>query len=135
MRILACGPTAMVVAARENQGWPGWRKFLLILAAMVCARTCAMTFNRIADRVAQLIDFQMFSILLLDPSGKKLQHRFSVRFNESVQIKSDVSIDAGLVGNWFYLATGGDIKASRELRSLIELPAAPQNHPDANSFR
>ena len=41
---------AMVVAARENQGWPGWRKFLLILAAMICARTCAMTFNRIVDR-------------------------------------------------------------------------------------
>ena len=41
---------AMVVAARENQGWPGWRKFLLILGAMVCARTCAMTFNRIMDR-------------------------------------------------------------------------------------
>src|SRR5512137_2730126 len=41
---------AMVVAARENRGWPGWRTFLLILAAMVCARTCAMSFNRIADR-------------------------------------------------------------------------------------
>src|SRR5688500_8661520 len=41
---------AMVVAARENRGWPGWRTFLLILAAMVCARTCAMAFNRIADR-------------------------------------------------------------------------------------
>jgi 4-hydroxybenzoate polyprenyltransferase len=41
---------AMAVAARESQGWPGWRKFLLIVAAMVCARTCAMTFNRIADR-------------------------------------------------------------------------------------
>ena len=41
---------AMVVAARDNQGWPGWRKFLLILAAMVCARTCAMAFNRIVDR-------------------------------------------------------------------------------------
>ena len=41
---------AMVVAARENQGWPGWRKFLPILAAMVCARTCAMTFIRIVDR-------------------------------------------------------------------------------------
>jgi 4-hydroxybenzoate polyprenyltransferase len=41
---------AMVVAARENQGWPGWRKFALIVAAMVCARTCAMSFNRIADR-------------------------------------------------------------------------------------
>ena len=41
---------AMVVAARENRGWPGWRTFGLILAAMVCARTCAMAFNRIVDR-------------------------------------------------------------------------------------
>lgn len=41
---------AMVVAARENRGWPGWRIFALILAAMVCARTCAMAFNRIVDR-------------------------------------------------------------------------------------
>ena len=41
---------AMVVAARENRGWPGWRTFSLILAAMVCARTCAMAFNRIVDR-------------------------------------------------------------------------------------
>src|SRR3954466_13805071 len=41
---------AMVVAARENRGWPGWKTFLLILAAMVFARTCAMAFNRIVDR-------------------------------------------------------------------------------------
>jgi len=41
---------AMLVAAREHRGWPGWRTFGLILAAMVCARTCAMAFNRIADR-------------------------------------------------------------------------------------
>ncbi len=41
---------AMAVAARDNRGWPGWRKFGLILAAMVCARTCAMAFNRIVDR-------------------------------------------------------------------------------------
>ena len=41
---------AMVVAARDNRGWPGWKTFGLILAAMVCARTCAMAFNRIADR-------------------------------------------------------------------------------------
>jgi 4-hydroxybenzoate polyprenyltransferase len=30
---------AMAVASREAHGWPGWRTFLLILAAMVCART------------------------------------------------------------------------------------------------
>ena len=41
---------AMVVAARDNRGWPGGRTFGLILAAMVCARTCAMSFNRIVDR-------------------------------------------------------------------------------------
>src|SRR5579872_6635868 len=41
---------AMVVAARANRGWPGWKTFGLIIAAMVCARTCAMAFNRIVDR-------------------------------------------------------------------------------------
>ena len=41
---------AMAVAARESRGWPGLRIFSLIIAAMVCARTCAMAFNRIADR-------------------------------------------------------------------------------------
>ncbi len=41
---------SMVVAARDDHGWPGWRTFGLILAAMVCARTCAMAFNRIVDR-------------------------------------------------------------------------------------
>jgi 4-hydroxybenzoate polyprenyltransferase len=41
---------AMTVAARDHRGWPGWRTFGLILGAMVCARTCAMSFNRIVDR-------------------------------------------------------------------------------------
>ena len=41
---------AMLVAARDHSAWPGWRVFGLILVAMVCARTCAMAFNRIVDR-------------------------------------------------------------------------------------
>jgi len=41
---------AMLVAARDHRGWPGWKTFGLILAAMVCARTCAMAFNRSVDR-------------------------------------------------------------------------------------
>jgi len=40
----------MAVAARDNRGWPGGKTFGLILLAMVCARTCAMAFNRIVDR-------------------------------------------------------------------------------------
>jgi 4-hydroxybenzoate polyprenyltransferase len=41
---------SMALAARDNRGWPGWKIFCLVLAAMVCARTCAMAFNRIVDR-------------------------------------------------------------------------------------
>lgn len=41
---------AMMLAARETHGWPGWRVFLLILGCMVTARTAAMGFNRIVDR-------------------------------------------------------------------------------------
>jgi 4-hydroxybenzoate polyprenyltransferase len=38
------------LAAMFVAGWPGWGKFGLILAAMVCARTAAMGFNRIVDQ-------------------------------------------------------------------------------------
>src|SRR5438270_10293690 len=41
---------SMALAARDNRGWPGLQKFLLIVGAMVCARTAAMAFNRIVDR-------------------------------------------------------------------------------------
>ena len=41
---------AMLVAARDHRGWPGAQIFGCILICMVCARTCAMAFNRIADR-------------------------------------------------------------------------------------
>lgn len=60
--------SAMIVAARENRGFPGWRTFLLILSAMVCARTCAMSFNRIADRVYDALNPRTANRHL--PSGK-----------------------------------------------------------------
>jgi 4-hydroxybenzoate polyprenyltransferase len=41
---------SMMLAARDQRGWPGWRVFVLVLAAMVSGRTCAMAFNRIVDR-------------------------------------------------------------------------------------
>jgi hypothetical protein len=43
--------------------------------------------------------------------------------------ESKENIDAGLAENWFYLATGGPIKKTRDLRSIIELPAPPQSPP------
>ena len=54
--------------------------------------------GRIADLLRRLIDFQIFSILLLDASGEKLQHRFSLRFNENVRVKREIPLGLGLVG-------------------------------------
>src|SRR5450432_5399 len=54
--------------------------------------------GRIAELVRRLIDYQMFSILLLDATGEKLQHRFSLRFNENIVLKHEIPLGRGLVG-------------------------------------
>jgi sigma-B regulation protein RsbU (phosphoserine phosphatase) len=54
--------------------------------------------RRIAELLTRLIDYQMFSILLLDHTGTKLEHRFSVRYKENVPIKHDIPLGSGLVG-------------------------------------
>jgi sigma-B regulation protein RsbU (phosphoserine phosphatase) len=54
--------------------------------------------KRIAELLSRLIDYQMFSILLLDAAGEKLQHRFSLRFQENIQLKHDVVSGQGVVG-------------------------------------
>ncbi|MGC1372274.1 MAG: SpoIIE family protein phosphatase [Candidatus Sulfotelmatobacter sp.] len=54
--------------------------------------------SRIAELLRRLIDYQMFSILLVDSTGEKLQHRFSLRFNENVHMKNDIPLGHGLVG-------------------------------------
>lgn len=67
---------------------------------------------RIGELLRRLIDYQMFSILLLDPSGTRLQHRFSLRFNESIQVKHDIALDRGLVG---YAATHKEPVLARDV--------------------
>jgi hypothetical protein len=53
------------------------------------------------------------------------------RFTASnAQWESKENIDAGLDDGAFYLATGGDIKESCELRSLINLPVVPKTPPE-----
>jgi phosphoserine phosphatase RsbU/P len=54
--------------------------------------------KRVGDLLLEIIDYQMFSILLLDESKQKLVHRFSLRFKESVHIKHDIPLGRGLVG-------------------------------------
>ncbi len=54
--------------------------------------------RRIGESLSRVIDFQMFSILLLNEHSKILQHRFSLRFNENIQLKHDIPLGRGLVG-------------------------------------
>ena len=54
--------------------------------------------RHIAELLSRLIDYQMFSILLLDEAGEKLQHRFSLRFQENIHLKNDIALDQGVVG-------------------------------------
>ena len=54
--------------------------------------------KRIAELLSRLIDYQMFSILLLDAAGEKLQHRFSLRFQENIHLKHDITLGRGVVG-------------------------------------
>ncbi len=88
--------------------------------------------KRIADLLTRIIDYQMFSILLLDASGNVLQHRFSLRFKENVQLKHEIPLGVGLVG---YAAQHGEavlvpdvskdpryIPANPETRSELCIP-------------
>lgn len=54
--------------------------------------------KRVGDLLLKVIDYQMFSILLIDTQTQKLVHRFSVRFKENIQLKHDIPLGKGLVG-------------------------------------
>jgi sigma-B regulation protein RsbU (phosphoserine phosphatase) len=54
--------------------------------------------KRVGELLQRLIDYQMFSILLLDAAGEKLQHRFSLRFQENIHLKHDIPLGKGVVG-------------------------------------
>ena len=77
-------------------------RILLLLNEIARELTSILNFDellgRIAELVRRLIDYQMFSILLVDASGQKLQHRFSLRFHENIHLKREIPLGRGLVG-------------------------------------
>ena len=84
-------------------------------------------FGRIAELVRRLIDYQMFSILLLDASGEQLQHRFSLRFNENIVLKHEIPLGRGLVG---YAA---QIKQAVLVPDVAKDPRYVQANPETRS--
>jgi phosphoserine phosphatase RsbU/P len=54
--------------------------------------------RRAAELVKRLIDYQIFSILLLDEAGGVFRHRVTVKFGQRVQEKSTVPVHEGIIG-------------------------------------
>ena len=78
-------------------------KTLLLLNEIARELTSILNLDEVLKRVGELlsrlIDFQMFSILLVDSAGEKLQHRFSLRFQENIHLKNDIPLGMGIVGH------------------------------------
>lgn len=55
-------------------------------------------FKRIGELLTRVIEYQMFSILLLDEEQSMLVHRFSLRYQENIHLKHDIPVGRGLVG-------------------------------------
>ena len=55
-------------------------------------------FKRIGELLTRVIEYQMFSILLVDEERTMLVHRFSLRYEQSIQLKHDIPLGQGLVG-------------------------------------
>ena len=83
--------------------------------------------SRIAELVRRLIDYQMFSILLLDPASDKLQHRFSLRFNENIHLKHDIPLGRGLVGS------AAESKQAVLVPDVTKDPRYIQSNPETRS--
>src|SRR6266478_2137356 len=112
---------AMAVAARENRGWPGWRIFGLVLAAMVCARTCAMAFNRIVDRKLDALNPLCF---YLSPLALATICFYSLtkRFTDYTHIFLGLSLGLAPVGAW--LAVKGSHISGLDVLQMLVLAAA-----------
>ncbi|HTS08878.1 MAG TPA: SpoIIE family protein phosphatase [Candidatus Eisenbacteria bacterium] len=105
VRILTLVASRMAAGIENAQLYTRTKKqarILSLLNEIARELTSILNFDellgRIAELVRRLIDYQMFSILLLDPAGEKLQHRFSLRFNENIHLKHEIPLGRGVVG-------------------------------------
>ena len=55
--------------------------------------------ERIGLSMKRVIDFQMFTILLWNPTTEQLEHRFSTRYGERITRERNVSLGDGIIGS------------------------------------
>ena len=54
--------------------------------------------TRTAEMVRRVIEYQLFSVLMVNAAGDKLEHRLSVKLGENIQIKHDIPLGKGITG-------------------------------------
>ena len=106
-------------------------KTLLLLNEIARELTSILNLDELLKRVGELlkrlIDFQMFSILLLDSAGETLQHRFSLRFQENIHLKNDIPLSMGIVGH------AAEIKQAVLVRDVKKDPRYIETNPETRS--
>ena len=48
--------------------------------------------------VRRVIEYQLFSVLMVNATGDKLEHRLSVKLGENIQIRRDIPVGEGITG-------------------------------------
>ncbi|MGH9467577.1 MAG: SpoIIE family protein phosphatase [Terriglobales bacterium] len=83
--------------------------------------------KRTAAMVQRVIDYQLFSVLMVNAEGDKLEHRLSVKMGENIQIRKDIPLGQGI--------TGAAMESRRAVvvKDVREDPRYIQVNPDARS--
>jgi phosphoserine phosphatase RsbU/P len=82
--------------------------------------------KRIAESVRQIIDYHGFSILLLDDERKSLRHRFSLRYDERVDL-DNIPFGKGITG------AAAETREAVRVDNTLADPRYIPSHPDIRS--
>ena len=83
--------------------------------------------KHIGELLSRLIDYQMFSILLLDAQRRNLQHRFSLRFQENIHLKHEIPL------GWASSGRRRGIKQAVLVRDVKKEPRYIEANPETRS--
>lgn len=52
----------------------------------------------VGARVKQLVDYDLFNVMLLNPDSQHLQHALSIQYDQRIQLQTELSLGQGLCG-------------------------------------
>ncbi|MGH9484763.1 MAG: SpoIIE family protein phosphatase [Terriglobales bacterium] len=79
--------------------------------------------QRTAEMVRRVIEYQLFSVLMVNAAGDKLEHRLSVKMGEHIQIRRDIPLGQGITGAAMELRKPVVVKDVREDARYIPVNA------------